>query len=334
MNLPLASSITVAVAVGALVLAIVLAWWRRRALGWVAVGVLSLVVGSIAVNDYFAYFPTVADVAGRHAKDQASPAKVATVDARPTLPARGLVEQVAIPGTTSGFAGRPAEVYLPPAWFASPRPALPVIELLHGSPGMPEDWTRGAQVDVVSDQWATDHGGFAPIIVMPDVNGSFTGNTQCLNGRRGNAETYLVDDVHRFMAERYGARTDRMGWTVGGLSEGGYCAMNLTAAHPDQFATFLNFGGSGRPTHWQRREPHHPITTVPAGSGVAGWFEVGAADGATTREVQAAEAGMRLAGLETHLTLLPGGHHTFRVWRQSFVDSLPWAISRMQPPAA
>jgi S-formylglutathione hydrolase FrmB len=323
MNLPLASTATVAVAVGVLVVAAVLAWWRRRALGWLAVGLLSMVVAAIAVNDYFAYFPTVADVAGRHAKDQASPAKVAAAAALPVPPARGLVVQVAIPGASSGFVARPAEVYLPPAWFVVPRPELPVIELLHGSPGTPEDWTRGAQVDVVSDQWAVDHGGFAPIIVMPDVNGSFTANTQCLNGRRGNAEVYLVDDVHRFMVDNYGARTDPVGWTVGGLSEGGSCAMNLAAAHPDRFATFLDFGGSGRPRQWH----HHD-------RGVAGWFEVGSADGATTHEVEAAADGMRRAGLETHLTLVPGGHHTFRVWHQSFVDSLPWAVSRMQPPAA
>ncbi|MEA3078011.1 MAG: hypothetical protein QOF60_2919 [Actinomycetota bacterium] len=327
MNLPLASTAAVAVAAAVLTLAIAIAWWRRHRRGrwvsWIVVGVLTIAVGAIGVNDYFAYFPTMADVAGRHAKDQASPAKVAAVAALPTPPARGLVEQVAIAGTASGFVARPAEIYLPPAWFTTPRPALPVIELLHGSPGTPEDWTRGAQVDVVSDQWALDHGGFAPIIVMPDVNGSFTGNTQCLNGRRGNAETYLVDDVHRFVVDTYGARTDRNGWTVGGLSEGGYCALNLTATHPDVFATFLDFGGSGRPRHWH----HHP-------EDVAGWFEVGSADGLTTREVQATAGAMGRAGLEAHLTLVPDGHHTFRVWRQAFADALPWTVSRMQPTAA
>jgi S-formylglutathione hydrolase FrmB len=322
MNLPLASTAAVAIAAGALTLAVVLAWWRRRVVGWIVVGVLAVVVAAISVNDYFAYFPTVADAAGRHAQDQASPAKVAAVDAQSAPPTRGLVEQVTIPAARSGFVARPAEVYLPPAWFATPRPALPVIELLHGAPGAPEDWTRGAQVDVVSDRWAVDHGGLAPIIVMPDANGSFTADTQCLNGRRGNAETYLVDDVHRFVVDTYGARTDRTGWTVGGLSEGGYCALNLTASHPDVFATFLDFGGSGPPRHWR----HH--------QDVAGWFEVGSADGLTTREVQAAAEGMRQAGLESHLTLVPGGHHTFRVWHQAFVDALPWTVSRMQPPAA
>ena len=86
-------------------------------------------------------------------------------------------------------------MYLPPAWFAHPRPALPVLELLHGTPGSPNDWTRGASIDVLVDRWAARHGGRAPIVIMPDVNGGFLADTECADGVAGNAETYLVVDV-------------------------------------------------------------------------------------------------------------------------------------------
>jgi hypothetical protein len=62
--------------------------------------------------------------------------------APPGLPAAGRLTHAAIPGTTSGFHARPAEIYLPPAYFADPRPQLPVLVLLAGQPGSPTGSVR------------------------------------------------------------------------------------------------------------------------------------------------------------------------------------------------
>jgi len=53
------------------------------------------------------------------------------------LAAAGVVSTVVIPGSVSGFAARPAWVYLPPAALVRNPPALPVLVLLHGQPGSP-----------------------------------------------------------------------------------------------------------------------------------------------------------------------------------------------------
>ena len=125
------------------------------------------------VNHHYAYLPNVGAVFGRRAVDQASEASVtrlassaASLSTPTLLPTHGMVERVKVPATVSGFTARPAQVYLPPAWFKSPRPRLPVIELLHGTPGTPEDWTRAGHVDVIADRFANAHGGAAPIIVI------------------------------------------------------------------------------------------------------------------------------------------------------------------------
>ena len=110
-----------------------------------------------------------------------------------TPPSHGAVILADIPGRSSGFHPRRAQVYLPPAWFTSPRPHLPVIELLHGTPGGPADWTRAADADVTAERWAAKHDGVAPIIVMPDVNGAFWADTECVNGTAGNATPYLLE---------------------------------------------------------------------------------------------------------------------------------------------
>ena len=177
----------------------------RRRIRWPVLAVAPvLTVASVAaaVNSYFAYLPDVGSVLGRRAFDQASSAQVVHLLAlsdqrRPAAPTRlhGMVELARIPPTLSGFRARLAQVYLPPAYFTSPRPHLPVIELLHGTPGSPEDWTRAGHADVSADRWATAHGGLGPIIVMPDPNGRWDADTECVDGTQGRAETYLAEDV-------------------------------------------------------------------------------------------------------------------------------------------
>jgi S-formylglutathione hydrolase FrmB len=321
---------------------------RRRRVRWLAAFVATLCLlasGAAGANAYFDYIPTVGALVGQRAADQASGTQVVRALRSPALPPHGLVTRVGIPGSVSGFAARPAQVYLPPAWFGVPRPSLPVIELLHGTPGTPEDWTRAGQADLVADRWAAAHGGLAPILVMPDVNGGFTADTECVDGPRGRAETYLTVDVPRFVATAFGARQDRGGWALAGASEGGFCAFDLALRHPDRYVAFADFAGLDRPTArgGARRLfgtvrallAHSPIWLLghrPPRPAVAAWFEVGTADGATTTAVRRAAWATSRSGLPTTLRLLPHAHHTWRVFRQAFADAFPWLAARFDPP--
>ena len=152
------------------------------------------------------------------------------------------------PATVSHFPARTGQVYLPPAWFANPHPHLPVIELLHGAPGSPVDWTRGGRADLTADAYAQTHHGFAPILVMPDVNGAdWWHDSECVNGPQGNAETYLTVDVRNAVVRAFGARADGESWGVAGLSEGGSCALQMGLRHPDLFAVLGDFSGDDHP---------------------------------------------------------------------------------------
>lgn len=311
---------------------------------------LVLACTAAAVNAYYDYVPTLDALLGRVAADQASPSQLVQAAALSQPPAHGLVEQVVIPPLVSGFHARPAEAYLPPVWFTPARPPLPVIELLHGTPGTPQDWTRGGGADVSADRWAAAHGGLAPIIVMPDVNGSFSGDSECVDGRLGRAETYLSVDVPAWAVGRLQARADRQGWAVGGLSEGGYCALDLALRHRDRYGAFLDFGGLDGPTRTggvsrlfatrsqlRAHQPFRLLARLPPGPRPAGWFEVGGDDGGVTRAVLAMAGAARRAGLESQLTVLPHAHHTFRLWRRSFADALPWVAAHLglgNPPTA
>jgi S-formylglutathione hydrolase FrmB len=335
-------------AVGGFLLILFVRYRRRRIFLALVATVMVLMAAASSVNSYFDYIPTVGALLGHRARDEASfvdvhrALRVASLSGA-ALPKHGKVVMVRIPGVVSHFHARPAQLYLPPIWFARQRPRLPVIELLHGTPGTPEDWTRAALADVTADDWAAAHDGVAPIIVMPDINGHFTGDTECVDGSRGRAETYLTRDVVRWVIAHADAKRGRTGWAIAGASEGGYCAIDLALRHRDRFATFLDFSGLDRPTvsggvlrlfggSELQLQQHLPSVLLQAREPrprLAGWFEVGGSDGATTRAVEAMAAQSRRAGIITHLSVIDSGHHTWRVWRRCFDDALPWTAVQL-----
>jgi S-formylglutathione hydrolase FrmB len=323
--------------------------WRRALLAATAV-MLSLCSTAAWINAYFAYMPSVGAVFGQRARDQVSPTElhhrmqlIATAAVAPPPVTRGVVERVAIPATASGFRARVAQVYLPPVWFSTPRPQLPVIELLHGTPGAPEDWTRAGMADVAADRWASVHHGVAPVIVMPDPNGSFTADTECVDRPQARADTYLSVDVPNWAVANLGVSAHRSSWAIVGSSEGGYCALELALRHPERYATFADLSGLDRPTwpggalrqfggSWKAYEDHLPalqLAAHPPRVPMAGWFTAGTADGAVTRSVRAMAAAARTAGIDTVLRLQPNAHHTWRVWRHAFIDLFPWLAAHL-----
>ncbi len=165
------------------------------------------------------------------------------------LPAQGVVIGVTIPPTVSHFSTREAYVYLPPAWFAKVTPSLPTLILLPGEPGSASDWSGDGDADNTADAFAARHHGLAPIIVMPDPDGYQTVDTECVNSKFGNAETYLVDDVPAFVRREFGASTRPGSLAVGGLSAGGTCSVMLALRHPQVFPTFASFSGFASPQY-------------------------------------------------------------------------------------
>ena len=119
--------------------------------------------------------------------------------------------------------------------------------LLHGTPGDPTDWVEAGQAQATADAWAARHGGVAPVLVMPDINGTFTDDTECVDSPLGQVETYLTVDVPAAVRTNLGTLPPGPAWAIAGLSEGGSCAIMLALRHPDLFATFGDFSGLAGP---------------------------------------------------------------------------------------
>jgi len=344
---------------------------RRRWIRWALRGLgvaLPILMAASAVNARFAYLPTLGAVFGRTATDAISPAQLRALEiaserdkqrlgrsggiglalSHSPTDGRGVVVPFHIPATVSGFHARTAEVYLPPAYFDSPSPQLPVIELLHGTPGSPADWTRGGFADVTADAYAAQHGGFAPVLVMPDVNGGWTRDSECVNGKHGQAQIYLTIDVRDAVIAAFHTRTDAHGWAIAGLSEGGYCALQIGLRHPDLYATVGDFSGeegpstagglqhlfTGRPQQVQAdAATYNPAVLLKQWHGAirpAIWFEVGT-DDVTSHAMARLDQLATADGFDTRFVVQAGYDHGYVAWRDAFHDALPWIAASFRP---
>lgn len=322
----------------------------RRVVAVVLCVVLVVAEAGSIVNAHYEYYRTVGEALGDGGPDESSLAQ-AELDAG-TIPAQGKVVPVTIPGTRSGFVGRPAQVYLPPIWFSRDRPALPVVMLLHGTPGAPTDWTDGGLAPSTADAWAAQHGGAAPVLVMPDINGSLTGDSECVDSPRGNVETYLTVDVPATIGPMLGTLPPGPAWVVAGLSEGGTCSIMLALRHPDMFTAFGDFGGLVGPRVGETNADtadtvtelfggsqqaflaHEPAALLQNGHfpQLGGWFQVGAEDAQPLQAIQQLEPLAHAAGIATCLVVMPGEGHTFAVWSDAFREALPFFAKRLRLP--
>ena len=68
---------------------------------------------------------------------------------------------------------------MPPIAFSPEKVNLPVIVLLAGAPGGPNDWLNGGGAGQTLNAFAAEHHGIAPIVAMVDDLGSQLNDTEC-----------------------------------------------------------------------------------------------------------------------------------------------------------
>jgi S-formylglutathione hydrolase FrmB len=282
---------------------------RRCAAG--AAVPLTLAGALLLVNDEYGVWPTLGDLLGhtrlldgRVLNSKVLNGKVLDGNAvngtAPHVPPgslgsdRGILVALDPPATRSHFAHRPGSVYLPPAYFTSARTTLPVIIMLAGAPGGTVQWPTSGKAITAADAYAAAHHGRAPVLLFVDQNGSATGDTECVDGPQGNAETYLTVDVPAFVTRTLRVPQFAGRWAVAGFSAGGTCAIDLALAHPDMFRHFVDLAGDPCPnlgnrdhTRWalfggsrDAMENHDPVRLLRARhyKGTTGWFAAGVND--------------------------------------------------------
>ncbi len=323
------------------------------------VAVVAVVVAAAGqVNAVYDAYPTVRAALGLSnyrtvPLAEALGSAAATIDRRPLsenwtprgdLPETGAVTTARIPGAVSGFRARDARIYLPPAYFADPRPELPVLVLLAGQPGGTEDWLVGGRLTQIMDAYAAEHDGLAPVVVLADGTGGQFDNPLCVDSHLGNVATYLTVDVPAWVRRQLQVDPDPSGWAIGGFSYGGTCALQLATTRPDVYPTFLDLSGQAEPTIGDRdrtvrevfggdaaafaRNNPAELLTRNRYPGSAGVFVVGLDDREYRSGLEQLTTAAAAAGMDVHLTELPGAH-SFAVWSAGLEKELPWLSRRL-----
>lgn len=341
-------------------------WRRRRGLA-VSAGVVALIMSlttaADAVNVHYSYLPRIDDVVGIRTWPSAPAARMLSwnvVSAGVHSPARevaeslpesaeppprGVVITLPIRGTHSGFGTRDAYIYLPPQYFTHPLERFPVVMLLHGSPGGPIDWFRSA--DAADAGLLAARAGHPQILVAPRASRGWTDDSECVDRLHERVETYLVQDVVPTIDRELRTIPNRNFRAIGGVSAGGFCALNIGLRHRDVFGAILDLSGLDRPTFpGGMRALFGPLPNLAAvvaanTPAVYGpllafapreriWLDCGQADGRSRRDVVAMARVLRARGQQV-LLRIRGGGHDYGVWRPALRESLLWWDTAVQP---
>lgn len=333
--------------------------WRGRA-AIVTATALVAIAAAQGVNTEYGEFPTLRTALGLAAVDQIPFTAVALREqvisargGRPLdaqwrapagMPPTGVITQVDIPASRSGFAARPGWLYLPPAYLSRPRAQMPVLVLLSGQPGSPQDWLDGGRLAARLDAFAAAHDGLAPVVVMPDHLGSPLVNPLCMDSRLGDVATYLSVDVPAWIRATLQVDPDPRAWAIGGLSNGGTCSLQMAVAAPAVYPTFVDISGESEPTLGDRATTVQAafagdaaaftavnpldVLTAKRFPATSGYLVAGQQDSQYLPQAESVLEAGRSAGMDVQLHVLPGGH-TWDVWGPGLDGALPWLATRL-----
>jgi enterochelin esterase-like enzyme len=329
---------------------------------------VAMAFGVMAVNRYFDYYQTwgaaLADFGNAGPNGGLAVSDRTLVDAggsaaaslepglQPSQVYLGLAERqgytlrLRVTGPRSHLS-RLVYVYLPPQYFQPQFKSyrFPVIELIHGQPGEPQDWINVVGVQVTLDALVRRGMARPAVLVMPDANGGNQISLQCLNQARGPQDlTYLAQDVPSQVTRLLRVQPPGIGWGVAGYSEGGFCAANMALRFPHTYGFAASMSGyflpmqnqlanpsrlvspfGGNRTQQAKNTPVNEVRSLPAGSMIP-QFWIGAGKAARA-DVSAAEYFWQLLQLHeanVPLVLTPGSGHTMTTWRAEVPPMLSW----------
>lgn len=248
-----------------------------------------------------------------------TPTQLPTETPEPTPCAQpGRVENATFSSTTAGGEHR-YNIYLPPCYGVDGN-TYPVLYLLAGNI---HDEGKWAELGIDAAAESAISAGQAPpvIIVMPD-GGWIANNT---SGGPGSYETLIRDELIPHVETTYCAWADPAGRALGGLSRGGYWALEIAFRSPELFvsagghsaALLDSFAGPAI-------NPQHTALINDLGD-LRIYLDIGANDYVRANTIKLHED-MQNAGV-AHEWHLNEGEHVDEYWASHASDYLAWYVA-------
>lgn len=241
----------------------------------------------------------------------------------------GTVQRVLVPSPALGGRSQETYVYLPSGYAQHPHRRYPVLYLLHGIPGRPLAFILTVQMGVVNDSLTARHKAQPLILVMPFGSTGTFNDQEWANGyTKGNLwSTFVARDLVRYVDAHYRTVASARGRAIGGLSEGGYGAINIALQHPREFSVVESWSGYQKPDalrsifgpHLQLLARNDPRLLLPRAArelrkvGTYFWFYSGSTD--RFRHQNAAFARQLALAHIPHRYFQVYGGHNWAIWR-------------------
>ena len=255
----------------------------------------------------------------------------------------GTAETISVQSPALGGRSQPVEVYLPPGYADSPNRRYPVIYLLHGFPGRPAAFLLTVRAGVVEDELVARGVAQPAILVMPfGSTGTFT-DKEWANGIGANEgwETFVARDLVSAVDSTFRTIPDGAHRALGGLSEGGYGALNIGLHNPGEFRVLESWSGyeraddlksifGGDPGRLAENSPLEVLASAAPALRRAHtfvWFYSGTAD-RLRHQNDAFAAALARAGI-AHRYLVVRGGHNWGLWRGNASRAMLAALERI-----
>lgn len=210
-------------------------------------------------------------------------------------------------------------VYLPPCYEAR-GPAYPVVYLFAGNIHDERKWLE-LGLNQVADE-AIVRGELAPfVVVMPD-GGWLANNT---SGGPGSYESLVLDELIPYVESEYCVWPVAAGRAIGGLSRGGYWALEIAFRFPDRFASVGGHSAALLDTYaGPDVNPQHTALSRDL-DGLRIYLDIGSEDYVRANTIRLHEE-MQAAGV-AHDWRLNSGRHEDAYWAAQVSDYLQWYAS-------
>ncbi|MBD2440192.1 esterase family protein [Nostoc sp. FACHB-110] len=220
-------------------------------------------------------------------------------------------------------------VSLPPGYEQNPQQRYPVIFLLHGGHGEPTDWFSEKKGQALKTLTTLYNSGKLPpsIIITPDGNdkrgSSRYFDPQYIDGPNGNVSTAVGNELVKIVQSRYRTLPNPDFWAMGGLSSGGWGAMNVGLHNLQNFSILFSHSGYFRDKTGPQNSPIVYIKTLPtqAKKRLRIYLDSGESDKEELNDAKEFTQVLSQQKVYNLFRQFPGSH-TWQYWREHLADSL------------
>ncbi len=246
----------------------------------------------------------------------------------------GLTFQVKTFQSQSMESVRNYGLVLPPGYDQNPKERYPVIVLLHGGHGTERDYQDKALLTSVLHDLYRQEKLPPAIVITPDGNdqrgSSPFWDPQYYNGVNGNVGTLIGSELVQIIKSRYRTYDDPRLWAIGGLSSGGWGALNIGLRHLNHFNIMFSHSGYFTSKNSPNNSPLNFVQNLPpsAQQNLRIYLDAGQQDEEFLSSTQEFHQQLNQVGIVNQFNIFPGGHGIvggdtgWNYWHKHLSDSL------------